>query len=279
MSQKKQSHKDMKNALKQPDTFQTKAIEGLSFAEKNRSLLIGLGALVIVAILAVWGFRAVKDGQQRELNQELAEIEKVKSKEREASTKKAEALRKEIEKLEAKDTKGSTSQKPEKEAAEQGAKISELNKQLEKVEPDHSGSAKQFAEYFKNHPEDGQGLYAGMQAALYYAKSGKLSQAKDILVQITESSRPWPTHKVQSRFTLASVQEDLGEYQGALKTLKELEGLVSKDSKSRVLLAKGRVLVELKRKNEALEVFNSLISDHEQSLEADVARSFKAFLN
>ena len=80
-----------------------------------------------------------------------------------------------------------------------------------------------------------------LEGALKILEKDKLPEARPILENVLAKSTSSPFYQTQARLALISVLEEQGEYDTALTQLDQLDKVIDKDLKPKVLLAKGRL--------------------------------------
>ena len=274
--------------LKRPDAIQLKLTQTLNWILENiRYVAFGL-VPILIGIGGYYGFRYFQDRGKDARLTELGKVQIVYENEQRKAGDARQAINAKIEALEAKATpktsdatKSVDAEKSKSPAiaAEQEA----LRKDLSAIRADHSESLGQYLTFSKKYQGDAEGWLAGLMAAQILAEDNKVADARSTLEAVVEKAKDQAFYQIQGRLFLSGLMEEAGEYDQALSQLevldKSLEKLGAQDFKSKVLLARGRVLLLKNDKEEAKKTFGTLVELHAGSPEAQKARAYQTFLN
>jgi len=269
------SHKQLEQELKRPDSFQDYGVRALEYIVAHKGKLALMMAPLLVVVVVGYGIYGWQQNQSVHRRSELAKILTMESAEQTSVGKQNEAIQKEIDTLRAGTANTDKTKKPEL-SAETLLKISELEKKLADAKPDHSASSAAFKKFYDDHPKDPEGWMAGIAWASQQLKTGKISEVRPVIEDISKASSSHKFYQIQSRFMLASILEDLGEYDAALKEADVLSGLVENEAKPMALLLKGQLLYFKKDHSAAKTVLSELVEKHGSTREAQMARSLLA---
>ena len=270
------AHKQIEQQLKRPDTFQDTILAAINFAKNNTGkVAMLLAPLVGVAVIG-YGVYAFQQSKAAGRRAELAKILAKQTAEMMDVGKAQEKIQAEITQLRAA-TKAATPNNP----AELGAnalKIAELEKRVNDIKPDHTGSTAEFRAFYDTHKTDVEGWMAGLSWAGRQLEQNKITDVKPVIEEIVKSSTSQKFYQVQSRFVLLNILEEQGDFDGALKEAEILQGLVGDETKPTVLLAKGRLQYFKNSRPEARAVLNEIVDKHGSSPEAQKAKSLLAMI-
>lgn len=271
-------HKEHVKSLKGPDQFQVQVMSWLDWAAKNVKLL-GFVVVPLAVIALGWFGYQYMENQRREGR--LVELGKAQitydTEQRKASDARQEILKKveALDKQAKPDKDGKVPPADPKVQAEKDA----LTKQAEAIKADHAQSTTEFLAFYKKYEGTPEGWMAGMTASRLLLEKEKLAEARPILENVLAKSTSSPFYQTQARLALIGVLEEQGEYDAALAQLDQLDKVIDKDLKPKVLLAKGRLQLLKNAKADAKATFSTLIEAHGASPEAQKARSIQALLN
>lgn len=268
-----------KKEYRQPDAFQTKALTGFDYVEKNKNIFIAGGVLLLLVILGIWGVTWYQDSARLSDLQGLATVDEIYTSETKTITDAQEKLREEIAEIRGETGEQPGSEKPKTLSAEDKKKIADLEKKIEDMEPDHSKSAAAYLEFYKKNKNIPEGYIAALRYSSWEVSQKRPATAKKILTEMLASPSLLPLHQVLGRSMLVAIMEDEGDTDGALQNLEKMLADATAEFKPKLLLTKTRILLEAKRQKEAEETLNGLIKEHGTSPEADKARGMKALLN
>ncbi|SMF55012.1 tetratricopeptide repeat protein [Pseudobacteriovorax antillogorgiicola] len=258
--------------LKGPDAFQVRAAESVEYLKANSKLVVGIIGLVALSAIVALGFNYVSSQKLEDRQIAVSEADQIFDQESKAYEEKKAKLEKELDDLKLKSKEAST---PEVEA-----QVKDLQARLDDMDsPDHTKSMEEYRRVYEEYKDSPQGKVAGIRYAHLIAEQNKLTEAKDILVEITKDAKNLPILQAQAGMILLSILEDLGQYEEALKQADQVLKVVGKELKPRVLLAKGRILYLHKDLEGAGKAFDEIIGSYENSQESEKARSLKALLN
>ncbi|MFW7379389.1 MAG: tetratricopeptide repeat protein [Oligoflexus sp.] len=259
--------------LKGPDMLQLKSAAVADYLRRH-SKAVGAGlAVIVVAVLAGIGIKAILENQKEELRQDLTQIEKTYEDELKAFSDKQENLQNELDKLKLEQQKAADDDK-----AALDKKVAALEAQTAEAKPDHSGSKEEFLKFYNNHKNDPSGWVAGVRYAGISLENRELEKARDILAEVAEKSNQYPIIHTQSRLMLIATLEDLGQFDEALKHAEQLLSASREELKPKVLLTKGRLLVFKEDYEQAQKTLTEIVEQHAGSQEAESAKSMMALL-
>lgn len=266
-------HKQLEQKLKRPDTFQQNIMKGINYATNNPARILKMLAPLILIAIAGYGFQVWKQRQASHRRIEISKLLAMVTEENNAVGKQQEEVRKEIDTLrnppgvkpDAADNKPVLS-------AETLLKISTLEKKLTETKADHSKSSAEFKKFYDTNKDNAEGWLAGMSWAGNQLAQGKAAEVKPVVEEIAKASLNHKFYQIQSRYMLANIQEELGEFDAALKEADVLISLVDDDSKPMILLLKGRLLY-FKKDAGARAVLSEIVEKHASTREAQTARS------
>lgn len=268
------THKQLEQELKRPDSFQDHILKALNYTRDHKEK-VALMITPVVAVIAIgYGIYAWQHNQASTRRAELAKIIASQAEETNSVAKQTESIQKEIDAIR---QAANPSAKPGEKKAELSAdnllKISALEKRLAEAKPDHSKSAADFWKFYDANKENAEGWMAGISWCTNEIAQGKIAETKPILEQIVKASTSNKFYQIQSRFMLANILEELGEFDTALKEADVLAGLVQDEAKPMVLLLKGQLLYFKKDLTTARTVLSEIIEKHGSTREAQTARS------
>lgn len=266
-------HKQIEQQLKRPDTFQQTIMKGINYATSNPARVVKMLTPLILIALVGYGIQSWRTRQANHRRAEIAKIFMMQTDENNAVVKQQEATRKEIDALRnpADAKPDATGKKPEL-TADTLLKISALEKKLTDTKPDHAGSTTAFKKFYDGNKNNAEGWLAGMSWAGYQLEHGKVADVKPVLEEITKVSLDHKFYQIQSRFMLANVLEELGEFDAALKEAEVLTSLVDDEGRPMILLLKGQLLY-FKKDAGARAVLTEIVDKHGSTKEAQTARS------
>lgn len=273
------SKKGFRKSLKGPDAFQKKAAESFGYFARNRGAVIGLGVGLVGLGLAIGGFQYVRSQKKDEIIMALSKVEEKANQERKVIADQRSEFEKKIKEKNEKITELTKSGDQDAEIAKLQAEIEELEKSVDALKPDESGSQKAYYAFYQEFPQSPEGLMAGVKHATYLVEQGKPKEAEVLLKDILKDVDELAILKNQVHIALISLLEDREAYQEA-QSLNEALLKGSPDSlKPRLLLTKGRLFKEAGELDQAKEVFQGLLKDHAKTPEADAARSYLYLIN
>tara|TARA_B100001094_G_C18023543_1_gene716394 strand:+ start:72 stop:854 length:783 start_codon:yes stop_codon:yes gene_type:complete len=259
------SNKELKNTLKGPDEFQKKALGGLDYLYKNRTLAIILAASVVGVVVIGIGMKVYQTSQTEKIQAKVGLIDAIWNSELEKVSKKRQLLQKELNAL-------GTDEK-NKDA------IKAVQDKIAAIEPDHSGSIVKYKEFYEEYPDKPEGWAAGMRFVSEQLKLGKLPESAEVLRRVIGSAKGHQLFELHGSLILISVLEDMQEYEEALKITKSLVGRAPSELLPRLLITQGRIEVLSDKKDAALSTLSKLLKEYGDSPEASQAMGLKALLN
>lgn len=270
-------HKQLDKSLKRPDTFQDHIMKGIQFATTNKKqIFVILSPLLVVALI---GYGAYEWRTHRAANRRasLAKIISLQTEEQNNVGKQRDELQKLVEAL--RSSKTPLDGKKVEPSAESLAKITELEKKMSDIKPDHSKSTEEFRRFYDANKDNAEGWMAGLSwAGKELQQNNKAADVRPIVEAITKASSSNKFYQLSSRFMLIGILEDLGEFDAAIKECDALSSLATDDAKPAVLLAKGRLQYFKKSLPEARTVLSEIIDKHSSSPEATKARGLLALM-
>lgn len=292
------SYKDQKKSLKQPDKFQAKGIVFLDWLLKNTNKV----AMVVVSVVAVFaasaGYKYFQEGRRTTRLEELGKVQVVYEAEQRQAFKQRQEISKQIDEIEKKinpapeTDPAKVAADPDPAAAAAAAAMipktpdpklvaekEALEKKMEDIKADHTGSTSQFQAFYKKFEKTPEGWMAGMTTARLLAEEKKVAEAKPILESVITLSKDSNFYQTQARLSLIGILEELSDFDGALTHVEALEKIVDNDLKPKIMLAKGRLQMLKNSKDDAKATFSALILNHGASPEAQKARSIQSLLN
>jgi predicted negative regulator of RcsB-dependent stress response len=269
------SEKSKELNLKGPDVFQAKVGDFMASIANNPKPLFVVIALLLGALAAGYGIRYFVEQKEIERRSELSKIDSVYEDELKNYNKQRETLEKQRDTLKAAQPKPATADaKP----VEDSAEIKALNDKIANLKPDHSASSAQFKKYFDGHKNSPEGWVAGLRYAAYAAEQKQLEEAQKVLEELTKNAKSHPVLQTQGLMMLISIQTDRGELDKALESSETLLKTVGDDLKPRVLLTKAQIQYLKKDYANTRATATEVLTKHENSPEADRARSLVALL-
>lgn len=266
-------HKQIEQKLKRPDTFQQNILKGINYTKNNPTRILTMLTPLILIAIAGYGFQVWKQRQAEHRRVEVSKLIAMVTEENNAIGKQQEEVRKEIDAL--RNPPGvkpdATGKKPAL-SAEILLKISTLEKKLTDTKADHTKSSAEFKKFYDANKNNAEGWLAGMSWAGEQLDHGKAADVKPVVEEISKASLNHKFYQIQSRYMLANIQEELGEFDAALKEADVLVSLVDDDSKPMILLLKGRLLY-FKKDAGARAVLSEIVEKHASTREAQTARS------
>ena len=269
------AHKHLEQPLKRPDTFQESFLKALDYTTKNKGRVAMLFAPIIGVVAIGYGIHMFQQSKANERRASLAKILAKQTAELTEVGKAQEKIQTEISALR-NGTKGDVQKSPAVPA--DALKIAELEKKINDIRPDHSGSTAEFKAFYDANKGAPEGWMAGLSWAGRMLEQNKVAEAKPVVEEVVKASTAHNFYQVQARFLLLSILEDQGEFDAALKEADMLMGLVGEDTKATVLLAKGRLQYFKNAKPEARTALNEIVEKHGSSPEAQKAKSLLAVM-
>jgi len=267
--------------LNAPDQFQSKAAHIMDWAILNKNQLIAAGVGLALVVMALFGYEHFKVSQKDTRIESLGAIQMIFDSETKTINDEADALRKTLGVTKPVGDKLSAAEKTKLEAENKKieAENAVVEAKIESLKPNHTASRDAFAEYAKENPSNPEGWMAGVTAANLAIDAGNTAMGKELLQLVIENSKQSEFYQAHSRLILVGLLEDEKKFDEAIKQIDELEKLVGKDLKPKVLLAKGKAQMLKKASDEANVTLSKLIKDFGSSPEAKEAKSIKALLN
>jgi predicted negative regulator of RcsB-dependent stress response len=260
--------------LKGPDAFQVKVGDFLAGIAQNPKPLFAVITLLLVALAAGYGIRYFVGQKEDARRGELSKIDAVYEDELKNYNEAREALEKQRDTLKAAQPKPAGDAKPVEETAE----IKALNQKIGDLKPDHSASADKYKAYFSSHQNSPEGWVAGLRYATFAAEQNKLEDAQKVLEDVSKNAKSHPILQTQSLMMLVSILTDRGELDKALEYNETLIKVVADDLKPRALLTKAQIQYLKKDFANTRTTADEILTKHENSAEADRARSLVALL-
>lgn len=271
------SEKSKELNLKGPDAFQVKVGDFLAGIAQNPKPLFAVIALLLAALAAGYGIRYFIAHKADGRRAELSKLDAVLEDELKNYNKQREALEKQRDTLKAAQPKPAADAKDAK-PVEDTAEIKALDQKIAALKPDHTASADQYKAYFEGHKTSAEGWVAGLRYASFAAEQNKLEEAQKVLEEITKNAKSHPILETQGLLLLVSIQTDRGELDKALESADALIKTVGEDLKPRALLTKAQIQYLKKDYANTRTTATEVLTKHENSPEADRARSLVALL-
>lgn len=268
-------HKQLEKQLKRPDSFQANILKAIDYVKNNPSRVAMMLAPLLVIGLAAYGIHSWQQRQSANRRAAIAKIFTMQTAENSAAGKKNESIQKEIDAL--RNVKPDAAGKKPEVSADTLLKIAALEKQLTVTKPDHSASTAEFLKFYEANKSNTEGWLAGISWAGEQLDQGKIAETRPIIEEISKASINQKYYQIQSRFILANILEEVGEFDAALKEADILANLVSDEDKPMILLLKGRLLY-FKKDAGARAVLSEIVDKHGSTREAQTARSLLAEL-
>lgn len=268
------SQKSKELHLKGPDAFQVKVGDFLAGVAQNPKPLFAVIALLLAALAAGYGIRYFIAHKEDARRSELSKIDEVHDGELKSFNTARETLEKQRDTLKAAQPKPASDAKPVEETAE----IKALNQQIADLKPDHAASSEKYKSYFAAYPNAPEGWVAGLKYAAYAAEQNKLDDAQKVLEDVTKNAKSHPILQTQGLMMLISILVDRGELDKALEQAETLNKVVADELKPRALLTKSQILYLKKDFANTKATATEILTKHENSPEADRARSLLALL-
>ena len=270
-------HKQVEQSLKKPDSFQDQILKGIQTLVDNKSKLMMFAAPVVAVILGFYAVQSWTTHKTEARRAELAKILAIQTDEQSEVGKRREEIQKEIDSIRA-DRKADAKGKKADLSAEQLAKVTELEKKMSSLKPDHSKSLEAFKKFYDSNKDKPEGWMAGLAWAAGQLQNEKTSDARPVVESITKASASHKFYQLTSRFMLIGILEDAAEYDAGLKECDNLATIATDESKPAVLLAKGRLQYFKKALPEARTALGELIEKHGSTPEATKARGMIAMM-
>ena len=270
--------------LKRPDYFQTKMMAYLDRLQQHRNMILSLVGVIILTVVAVFAWQYYQDGQTQKRLSDLYVVDKMFEKELKQVYDQRESLSKEIEELKTKKAALETTA-DKKEANKKSIEtiqisIDDKQSRLEALKPDHTASIAAYTSFYETYQKNPEGWRAGVAAVNQYIEMKDFEKAEAILVKILTVTVGQPFYQVQLRSLYISILEELQKYEDALVQVGLLNQAIRDDElKPRVLLLRGRLLAQSGKKEEAIKIFDEIITNYKSSKELQKARAFKAIVN
>jgi predicted negative regulator of RcsB-dependent stress response len=263
--------------IKGPDAFQVKVGDFLAGIAQNPKPLFAAIALLLAALAAGYGIRYFLAHKEDVRRSELSKIDAVYEDELKNYNKQRETLEKQRDTLKAAQPAPAADAKDPK-PVEDTPQIKALNQKISDLKPDHAASSEQYKQYFESHKTSPEGWVAGLRYAAFAAEQKKLEDAQKVLEEIAKSSKSHPILQTQGLMMLISIQTDRGELDKALESSETLINIVGDDLKPRALLTKAQIQYLKKDYANTRATATEVLTKHENSPEADRARSLVALL-
>lgn len=262
------SDKKTEKQLKRPDAFQVFMFRAAHwFRVQQNTLLLAVVPLLVIVLGAVsWQFYRHWSADKRK--HELAEIERVFLNEDKDLSKAKSKLHDEVKRLE--------SEKDAAKAAQNKPLIEAKNKEIDSMKADHSASEGKFRSFFEANQKTAEGWKAGMSLVEMLLEGKKFPEASEILAKILSHSMGVEFYQVQVRLMYISVLEEVKRYDEALAEVEKAIPLTQEDLLPRMLITKGRLQLELGKREEAFKTLDALQEKHASSPEARQALALKA---
>jgi len=263
-------------ALKRPDSFQDQITNAINFLSTNsRRILMMMTPIIIVGVV---GYGAYLWTQKNTVARraELSKILAMHNDELMTVNRKREDTQKQINVL--RSTKPNKDGKKSEVSAENLATITNLEKQMADLKPDHSKSMIEFKKFYESHKKDVEGWMAGLTWAGYQLQNGTPSDSRTTVEQIAKASASNTFYQMNSRFMLIGLLEDAGEFDAALKECDVLMKIAADDAKATILLAKGRLNFFKKSFAESKQSLKEILEKHASTPEATKARGLIALM-
>lgn len=269
------SEKSKELNVKGPDAFQVKVGDFLAGLAQNPKPLFAVIVLLLAALAVGYGIRYFIAHKSDARRIELSGVDAVYEEELKNYNKAREGLEKQRDTLKAAQPKPAGAEgKP----LEDSADIKALNSQIEALKPDHAASAAKYKSYFEAHPTAPEGWVAGLKYATYAAEQKNLDDAQKVLASLTQNAKSHPILQAQGLMMLISILTDRGELDKALEQAETLNKIVGEELKPRALLTKAHLLYLKKDFANTRTTATEILTKHENSPEADRARSLVALL-
>lgn len=273
--------KQRSKELKAPDQFQARAANIMDWALLNKAQLIMFAGLLVLVVLALFGYNYWKHTQKDSRIAQLGTVQMMLDNETKAISEEADALRKTMATPKPIGDKLTAADKQTLEAENKKIEVDNnlVEAKIEKLKPNTSDSREAFVKFAKDNTSNPEGWMAGVTAANLYIDADKTAEAKDILKLVIDNSKSSEFYQTHARFILVGLLEDEQKFDEAIKQIDELEKVVNKDFEPKVLLAKGKVQMLKKASDDAKVTLSKLIKEFGNSPEAKEAKSIKALLN
>ena len=255
-------HLDPKD-LKKPDAFQVQGFKTLTWMERNVKLLGAIIAPIVLLISAFYAWNYFSEKSAQKLRDELSAIDMMYQQEEEAVAKPREALQKEMQEF----VKGA---KGDQKLID--AKMKELQDKMALIKADHSASLTKYETFSKQHQNKPAGWRAGMEAANIAVDRKDYVKAIQILQPIMEKAQ-LPVYQTQGRIYYAGLLEETGKKAEALLELeKAIASKPNDELAAHAWMAKGRILHETGKNDEALKAFDEVLTKYADSSEVEKAK-------
>ncbi len=259
--------------LKRPDAFQIFFFRILDWFKSQRKAVVLTIIPVLVIVLAASSWQYYRYWERGQRKHQLAEIEKIYSKEEKDAQKKKRDIHNEISKLEK--ASKDLAKDPAKAAANK-AEIEAKNKESDAIEANHKESLPKYISFFHANEKNPEGWQAGMTAVSILGKDKSYEEAAGILSKILNAALGIEFYQVQVRMMYVGILEDLKKYDEAMNEIQKLLPIVSDELKPKVLLAKARLELDSQKREEAMKTLDMILSTHSDSPEARQAIAIKA---
>ncbi len=269
-----QSTKEMKKALKGPDFLQRHFVQSYGWMENNKTLLLLALAATVGTIAAIAGANYYLEQAEEKERNALAAIDMMHQEVAMTWSKSQEDAQRRLVELQLKiqsEKKGTPA------LAALTAEKDTLEKQLQGT-PDYTKAAGDYLKYFEANKTKPTGWIAGLRASDNLLEKKEYAKARDILQVIVQNGAKNEFYNVQVRLMLASVQEQLGDYDAALQTLTALNSKNEKSLEPIVLLNKGRIYMFKSDNVNAKKLLDELVKNHPTADESRTARGMIALM-
>jgi len=262
--------------LKRLDAFQERFFAIGQWVTANLRQISFVAAPLVVIAVGFFCWRLYQQHQGEILREELAVITDQFKKEEDEAGKKHTAIQQEIEKLDAAiEAEKAKDPKATGTPAENKA-LEDKKNQLIAIKADHKVTLEQFQAFYKKYQGNAEGWRAGMFAVKILLDNKQPKEAADLLSPILQQSKGVDFYQIQGRTLYISALTDSKAYDLALQETDKLLEMVKDDSKARVLLLKGKLLLQADKKAEAQKTFAQIINDFNSSPEARKAQGLLA---
>ena len=271
------NYKESQKGLKGPDLFQLKVYQAIDWMRKNQKKV----AIIITPVLGVVIFGVAFQFIQAHLTQSraaaLGNIDTLYAEGEEKAQKEREKLQEELQRMEGKSEGKDEKASPASPTASP-QEIEAKKKQIEDIKADQTIPLKQYQEFYTANISTPEGWRAGLSVAQEALRQKKFQDAQNLVKQILAESTGVDFYQEHVRLFYISILEELRLFDEALKECETLISLADDTLKPQALLVKGRFLLLAEKKEDALKVFDDLLTRYNSSPEAQRARAFKAVL-
>ncbi len=273
------SNKKTAKSLKKPDALQRFGVTMSDWIFNNQKSLILAGIAIGAIAIGAWGAVEYQESARLKRIERVAVAELIQFSEQKSFSDSQDTIQKMIrdlkERLNPIDKKKKIAKK---EKAKIEKQISSLEKQTETAEPDFKKSTAEFIAVFKELQVHAEGWYAGLKGAKGLIDQKDYKNAQSLVEKVASASKDHMIYGSQSRIMLFGLYQQNGEFDKASSLSNKIISSASEDDKPEWLLAKAKLLITLKKNEEAKKLLNNLVTEHSDARQAKIAQNIMSVL-